>query len=200
MQTFAKLVRHNGAWVDSGRRMQAEDRPQLAPSKPARYALLADEKPTFDADVERLVFMGITFDDVEEPTVITYGYEVQEIPIAEDADRVKADLAAARWAYVQAGTVTVGGVVIKTDKDSRDEIEALHGVLRDEIITSVDFKPANGNPVTVDLAAAAAIRAAVTLFYQAARSHEASLVTAINDAVAGDDRTAVLAVVWTPPS
>lgn len=121
------------------------------------------------------------------------------LSIADLAAQQKAKLAAARWAYVQAGTVTVGGATIRTDDGSRAEIEALHGVLRDEVIASVKFKPANGSPVEVGLSAVAAIRAAITLFYQAARQHEADLIDEIDAAVTADSRAAVAAVVWTQP-
>lgn len=71
------------------------------------------------------------------------------------------------------GGMSIDGIAILTDRESQGLIDSLHGVLRDEIISSVKFSSAGGVTIDCNFALATVLRTAVTLYVQGCRNNEA---------------------------
>lgn len=104
----------------------------------------------------------------------------------------KAELAAKRYAFESSG-VTVGGLSIRTDRDSQAVIFSTHAAMQSGIPQSIQWKTADGTFATLDSAGVAGIAQAVTAHVQSAFSLEKQLVDQVNAATTIE---AVEAVRW----
>lgn len=140
-----------------------------------------DEPPAHDSRWQEAVPTGAVDIGADAVRVV---YQIESLSAADLLARRRAELAALRWQCETAG-VTIGGMTIRTDRDSQSLIDSMHRSLADGVIDTVSFKPASGDTVVADLATATAIRSAVVLHVQACRTCEAEHAAAL-DALAAD--------------
>lgn len=106
----------------------------------------------------------------------------------------KAEIAA--WRYVQETKgVVLNGSTIKTDRESQATISGAYSSLKDGLITSVDWKTAEGAFVTLGVAEIAAIAQAVAQHVQGSFTAEKALVQQVDAATTIEEVQAVV-VPW----
>lgn len=106
--------------------------------------------------------------------------------------RKLAELADARWQYEVSG-VLVGGVRIKTDRESQATISGAYTTLKDGFVPSVDWKAEGGQWVQVTLAEITPLAQAVAQHVQGAFSLERQLSEQVAAATTVEE---VQAIAW----
>jgi len=102
------------------------------------------------------------------------------------------ELAEARWRHETSG-VLVGGVRIKTDRESQGTISGAYSTLKDGLVPYIDWKADGGQWVQVTLAELTPIAQAVAVHVQGAFSLERQLSEQVQAATTVEE---VQAVAW----
>jgi len=100
----------------------------------------------------------------------------------------------AAWRYAEeTGGIVVDGLPITTDRDSQVAVTSAYANLKNGLISSVNWKTANGSWVTLELAEFEQIAKQVALHVQACFTQERQLVELVNKATSGEAVAAVVA-------
>lgn len=117
------------------------------------------------------------------PSVGATGSVVPPEPPPVTLESVKADKLAevANWRYMrEVGGIDVGGVSVKTDRESQATISGAYSSLKDGLIASVDWKTSDGSFVVLGLQEVTAIAQAVAAHVQDCFTKEKTLVEQVN--------------------
>lgn len=89
----------------------------------------------------------------------------------------------AQWRYTkETRGVSLDGVLVKTDRESQAAINRAYSAMKDGLITSVDWKAADGGFVVLGLSEITAIAQAVAAHVQGCFTKEKTLVEQVNEA------------------
>lgn len=127
---------------------------------------------------------------------VEQGNAIADFSLSDRRAARMAELAHRRYLEETRGVV-VGGVSIKTDRESQALVDQLQRCLVDETVATVKFKTAAGQIVDCDAALATQIRAAIVTHVQACRSNEAEIAGVIAAAASAEALAAIdLAAGW----
>lgn len=115
------------------------------------------------------------------------------VPIGELLDRRLAELADLRWRK-ETGGIVVGGMPIKTDRESQGLLTGAYIMASANPAFSINWKVANGVFVPIDAATIVMAGDAVTGHVQACFDREEELTTLLISAFAADDAAALAAI------
>lgn len=122
---------------------------------------------------------------VSVPTAGTTGQVVPPEPQPMTLEAAKAEKleAIAAWRYTkEIRGVSLNGVLVKTDRESQAAINQAYSAMKDGLITSVDWKAADGGFVVLGLSEITAIAQAVAAHVQGCFTKEKALVEQVNEA------------------
>lgn len=89
----------------------------------------------------------------------------------------------AEWRYaLETAGVNVGGVMVRTDRESQAQLTGAFSSLKEGLVTSIDWKAANGQFVTLTLVDVSAIAQAVAQHVQASFTQEKSYIAQVQAA------------------
>ena len=87
----------------------------------------------------------------------------------------------ASWRYqVEVGGITIGGATIRTDRESQSQLNAAYSSLTAGLVTSINWKSANGTFITLGVTEVAGIAKAVAEHVQASFTAEKALVMQVD--------------------
>lgn len=107
----------------------------------------------------------------------------QVVPETLETAKAKKLAEIAAWRYgVETAGVSLGGATIRTDRESQAQITGAYTSLKNGLLTSVNWKDANGQWVALTLAQIEPIAAAVAQHVQSCFNAEMSLANQVNAA------------------